>query len=108
MSTEADIKAVADTIAALEPVAKKVLPQGPLTRDERRALQVAAAIVDTAVTFGTGHDATADAVLGLLTQVPRLAELALGFFATMRMVVAKVDQLTVEIGDLGPGVEVTG
>jgi len=108
MSAEADMKAVADTIAALEPVAKKVLPQGPLTRDERRALQVAGAVLDTAATFGSGHDATADAVLGLLTQVPRLAELALGFFATMRMVVAQVDELVLELGDLGDGVEVVG
>jgi len=72
------------------------------------ALKVAGAVIDAAATFGTGHDPTADAVLGLLTQVPRLAELALEVFASMRTVVTRVDQLTVEIGDLGPGVEVTG
>lgn len=98
--------AIKDVAAVIAAVGALRLPAGALTEAEATALDVAGAVLAMAKTFGSGHDATADAVLGLLTQVPRVAELALRFVATLRTIEIRAESLTVEIGPLGAGVKV--
>jgi hypothetical protein len=102
VSTTEDLAAVIAVLGRLQ------LPAGALTDDEQMVLDMAGGVIDVTryIVAGLGDedDETVAAVGAVLAAVPGLAAKLARWLASMRSVIAKAQELEVDIGPLGAGV----
>ncbi len=92
------IRAATDVITA---IAALPLPAGALTDDEEMALEVVDYVIGGSrlLSQATGNDE--DEVFEFLSALPALARLIMEMIASFRSVIARGEQISVEIGDIG-------
>lgn len=103
-STVKSLEDAAEVVLALSKI--RGLPLGVLTSDEVTAVDAVGRVVGVARLITNQTDTPLDdAVVGVLSGVPALAELVIGMLTVMREIILSAETLDISLGNVGKGVE---